>query len=81
MGGEGAERERERENPKQAPYCPCRARRGAQTHKPYDRDLSRNQGSLNRLSQPGAPVELSFKAFLVLLADPAIAIHASAADR
>ena len=32
----------ERENPKQAPRCQCRARHGAQTQGPWDHDLSRN---------------------------------------
>ena len=41
----GAERERERENLKQVPLCQCRARCGAQTHKPWDHDLSPNQES------------------------------------
>ena len=38
----------------QAPSRQHRAQCGAQTHKPWDRDLSRSQ-SLNRLSHPGAP--------------------------
>ena len=37
------ERERERENPKQAPYFQQRAGRGAQTHEPQDHKLSQNQ--------------------------------------
>ena len=45
MGGAEGERERERENPKQAPHCQSRALCGAQTHKPQDHDLSRNQES------------------------------------
>ena len=53
------QRERERQNPKQALSCQHRARHGAQTHEPRDRDLSRSQ-TLNRLSHPGAP-EVSFK--------------------
>ena len=44
----------EGENPKQAPHCQHRARRGAQTHEPRDRDLSWSR-TLNRLSHPGAP--------------------------
>ena len=40
--GEG-QRERERENPKQAPCCQPRARHGAQSHEPGDHDLSQNQ--------------------------------------
>ena len=35
MSGGGAERERERENPKQAPRCRRRAQRGVRTHKQY----------------------------------------------
>ena len=38
----------------QAPSCQCRAQRGARTHGPRDRDLSRSR-PLNRLSHPGAP--------------------------
>ena len=44
--GEGAEREKEREEreyPKQRPFCQCRARRRAQSHEPWDYDLSWNQ--------------------------------------
>ena len=53
--GEG-QREREAQNPKQAPAPSCqpRAWRGARTHRPRDRDLSRSR-TLNRLSHPGAP--------------------------
>ena len=39
----GAEREGERENPKQAPYCQHRAPHRAWTHKPWDHDLSPDQ--------------------------------------
>ena len=39
------QREKERENPKQAPRYQCRARCGAQTHEPWDHDLSWNQES------------------------------------
>ena len=39
-----------RENAKQVPHCQHRA----QTHKPWDHDLSRNQGSLNWPSHPDA---------------------------
>ena len=42
--GEG-QREREKENPKQDPHCKCIAQRGAWTHEPRDRALSRNQES------------------------------------
>ena len=38
----------------QAPSCQHRARGGARTHGPRDRDLSRSW-TLNRLSHPGAP--------------------------
>ena len=38
----------------QAPSCRHRARRGARTHGPRDRDLSRSR-TLNRLRHPGAP--------------------------
>ena len=37
------ERERERENPKQVLHCQHRACHGAQIHKTWDHDLSRNQ--------------------------------------
>ena len=52
--GEG-QREGERENPKQALHTQCGARYGAGTHKPWNHDLSRSQ-TLNRLSQPDAPI-------------------------
>ena len=42
MSREGAGREGERENPKQAPYGQCRARCGARTHEPGDHALNRN---------------------------------------
>ena len=51
--GEGAEREKERETPKEAPHHQRRTGRGARTHEPQDRDLSR-RWILNRLSHPGA---------------------------
>ena len=41
----------------QALSCRHRAWRGAQTHKPWDHDLSWSR-TLNRLSHPGAPVYL-----------------------
>ena len=49
------QRERETQNPKQAPSSGCqhRAQRGARTHGVWDHDLSRSQ-MLNRLSHPGA---------------------------
>ena len=53
----GAERERETQNPKQAPGSELSAQsacHGAQTHKPWDHDLSQSQ-TLNPLSHPGAP--------------------------
>ena len=37
------QREREKENPKQTPFCQCRAQLGARTHKPWDHDLSRSR--------------------------------------
>ena len=43
----------------QALSCQHRARRGARTHEPRDRDLSRSR-PLNRLSHPGTPLGLSF---------------------
>ena len=47
--------ERNGENPKQAPHFQQEARCGAQTHEPWDHDLSRNQRwTLNQLSHPGA---------------------------
>ena len=42
----------------QAPSRRPRARRGARTHGPRDRDLSRSR-PLNRLSHPGAPRRLT----------------------
>ena len=42
--GEGR-REKERENPKQAPCHQCRTWCGAWSHKPWDHDLSRDQES------------------------------------
>ena len=36
----GRDGERERENPKQAPFCPRRAQCGARTHELRDHDLS-----------------------------------------
>ena len=42
----------------QAPSWRHRARRGARTHEPWDRDLSQSQ-TLNLLSHPGAPGVLS----------------------
>ena len=53
MSGRGAERERETQNPKDAPDCQHRAGHGARTHELRDRDLSRSQ-TLNPLSPPGA---------------------------
>ncbi|MDN0705640.1 calcium-binding EGF-like domain-containing protein, partial [Escherichia coli] len=40
--GRDREIEGERENPKQAPYCQCRAQCRTQSYEPGDRDLSRN---------------------------------------
>ena len=51
---QGRGRERKGENPKQAPNCQHRSPCGAQTHKPWDHDLSQSQ-ILNRLSHPGTP--------------------------
>ena len=55
MSGKG-QRERETQNPKQAPGLSCQhiAQRGARTHEPRDHDLGQSQ-VLNRLSHPGAP--------------------------
>ena len=56
MNGGGSERGRHRiQNRLQAPSCQHRTRRGARTHGPRDRDLSRSW-QLNRLSHPGAPI-------------------------
>ena len=53
--GRGRERGRHRiRNRLQAPSRQPRARRGARTHGPRDRDLSRSR-PLHRLSHPGAP--------------------------
>ena len=51
----GKGRERMRENPKQAPSCQPRAWCGAQTHEPWDHDLSPNKEWEAWLSPPGAP--------------------------
>ena len=52
--GKGRERGRHRiRSGLQAPSCRPRARRGARTHGPRDRDQSRSR-TLNRLSHPGA---------------------------
>ena len=58
--GEG-QREGETQNLKQAQALSCqhRARHGARTHRPRDRDLSRSR-ILNRLSHPGTPEWLLF---------------------
>ena len=42
-GEDGAEREGERENPRQVPCCQHGAQYGAQTHELQDHDLSRDQ--------------------------------------
>ena len=53
--GRGRERGRHRIRSRpQALSCQHRARHGARTHRPRDRDLSRSR-TLNRLSHPGAP--------------------------
>ena len=61
MSREGAERERETQNPKQAPGSELSAQSttGVWTHKPWDHDLSRSL-TLNRLSHPGTPIFLTF---------------------
>ena len=51
---EGAETERERENPKQVLSCQHRAGLRARSHEPWDHDLSQSQ-MFNRLSHPGTP--------------------------
>ena len=53
--GRGKERGRHRIRSRlQAPSCQHRARRGSQTHRLRDHDLSRSR-TLNRLSHPGTP--------------------------
>ena len=60
--GRGRERRRQRIWSRlQAPSRQHRARHGAQTHKPQDLDLSQS-GTLNRLSNPGAPSIILFDA-------------------
>ena len=54
MNGGGSERERETQNPKQAPGSELSAQCGACTHRLQDHDLSGSQ-MLNQLSHPGAP--------------------------
>ena len=58
MSRGGAEREGDTESEArlQALSCQHRARRGARTQEPWDRDASRSQ-ILNQLSHPGAPKE------------------------
>ena len=53
----GAERERERENPRQAPHCQCEPDMGLElTNHERDHDLSRNQESdAQRTEYPGVP--------------------------
>ena len=51
------ERDRERENGKQAPHCQRRTRSGAQTHEPRDHDLSRSLES-RRLADRATQVPL-----------------------
>ena len=55
----GAQRWGWTEDPKQAPRWQQRARRGAQTHGPWEHDLSQGR-VLNRMSDPGAPKILFF---------------------
>ena len=69
--GDG-QKERERENPKQAPHCQCRARQGAQTHELWDHDL-RQSWTLNQLSHPGAPT-YSFYFFWILILNEIVCI-------
>ena len=59
-GGEGAGREGNTESKADSGLRACQhgAQRGAQTHKPQDHDLSQSQ-TLNRLSHPGAPIDVS----------------------
>ena len=54
-------RERGRENLKQAPRCPCRARgHGAQPHKLGDHDLSQNQELDILLTEPPKHMKVTF---------------------
>ena len=57
ISGGGAERQRETQNPKQAPDSELsrqhRPQRGAQTHEPWDHDLSQSQMP-NQLKHPDA---------------------------
>ena len=53
--GRNRERGRERESQAGSGLTGRRARRGARTHEPRDRELGRSR-VLNRLSHPGAPV-------------------------
>ena len=52
MSTGGAEREWERENPKLAPHCHCRAWRGVWTHELWDRGLRWSQESDTQMSEP-----------------------------
>ena len=51
---QGRGRERETEDPKQAPPCQWRTRHRAQIHRPWDRDLSQSRMP-NWQSHPGTP--------------------------
>ena len=70
QAGEG-QRESDRENPKQALHCQHRVQRGAQTHEPWDHDMSQNQQTLNQLSHPGAPEFSHFNLLLYQFASSA----------
>ena len=61
---EGAEREEEREDSKQALSCQRRARCRAWTHEPGDHDLSQSQ-TFTQLSHPGTPITGSLIVFTV----------------
>ena len=68
MSGKGTERGGDRIRSRlQAPSCQHRARRRARTHEPRDRDLSQSW-TPNRLSHPGAPRLVHFRALIDRLA-------------
>ena len=48
----GAEREKERENPKQAPQCQGRTGHGAGSHQPFTHALGKNQDSDAQPTEP-----------------------------
>ena len=68
--GRGRERGSEREsrkNPKQSLHCQYGAQGGAQTHKPWDHDLSRNQESDRHRLRPNEPPRCPYSSYILKL--------------